>query len=85
MAVPTANVPTTTDTDDCGLTDLEKQKVGLTRKRKKSRRKRDKERKTSVDESGGDSATSISTIKRGDRIEYIVKEEDGKVKGFSVS
>ena len=76
---------TTTDTDDCGLTDLEKQKVGLTRKRKKSRRKRDKERKTSVDESGGDSATSISTIKRGDRIEYIVKEEDGKVKGFSVS
>ena len=78
---------TTTDTDDCGLTDLEKQKVGLTRKRKKSRRKRDKERKTSVDESGGDSATSISSIKRGDRIEYIVKEEDGKVKnvGFWVS
>ena len=71
---------TTTDTDDCGLTEQDKQKVGHTRKRKRSRRKRDKERKGSVEESGGEAANSISSIKRGDRIEYIVKEQDGKVR-----
>ena len=71
---------TTTDTDDCGLTEQDKQKVGHTRKRKRSRRKRDKERKGSVEESGGEAANSISSIKRGDRIEYVVKEQDGKVR-----
>ena len=71
---------TTTDTDDCGLTEQDKQKVGHTRKRKRSRRKRDKERKGSVEESGGEAANTISSIKRGDRIEYVVKEQDGKVR-----
>ena len=52
---------------------------GPTRKRKRSRRKREKERKTSVDDSVVDPTNSISSIKRGDQIEYIVKEEDGKV------
>ena len=78
---------TTTDDDEAisgggggGGGGQDKQRAEPTRKRKRSRRKREKERKTSVDESVLDTTNSISSIKRGDQIEYIVKEEDGKVR-----
>ena len=47
-----------------------------TRKRKRRRERRDRMRKVSVDESVFDPSNNI---KKGDIIEYIVKEEDGKV------
>ena len=47
-----------------------------TRKRKRRKKRRERMRKVSVDESIFDPSNSI---KKGDIIEYIVKEEDGKV------
>ena len=81
---------TTTDDDEAisgagaGAGGPDEQRTGPTRKRKRSRRKREKERKTSVDDSVLDPTNSISSIKRGDQIEYIVKEEDGKVGNIRV-
>ena len=82
---------TTTDDDEAisgggrgGGGGDDKPRTEPSRKRKRSRRKREKERKTSVDDSAIDPTNSISSIKRGDHIEYIVKEEDGKVGNIRV-
>ena len=71
----------TTDTTDTegegagGGTQGEGQSGARTTTRKRKRRKK-RRRKVSVDESVFDPSNSI---KKGDIIEYIVKEEDGKV------
>jgi len=71
-------VDTTTDDENTAgdEADSEMQKsVKVSRKRKRRRKRRDRVRKISVDESVFDPSNSI---KKGDIIEYIVKEEDGK-------
>ena len=73
-------VDTTTDDENTAgeEADSEMQKsVKVSRKRKRRRKRRDRVRKVSVDESVYDPSNSI---KKGDIIEYIVKEDDGKVK-----
>ena len=68
----TTEADTTTDDD---IQDKPSVSVGASRKRKRCRKRKERMRKVSVDENIFEPSNNI---KRGDVIEYVVKEQDGK-------